>query len=612
MRAFARLLDCLVYTQSRNRKVALLGHYFRTAPDPDRGWALAALTDGVPIRLPLRRMLSDLVTRFIDPTLYRLSRDYVGDTAETVALLWPDDHAVVSSIPKASAVSVSSMDRKRDDDEHKKPTQLVLEFTPPPTPPRQGEGRSGSSPSPLRGGVRGGGDVGHNSGEPPELSLGAVVEAMADGTTAERTERLGHLLDQLDASGRWALLKLIGGAPRVGVSARLARTALAESYARDVSEIEEVWHALEPPYLELFQWLDGKTERPDPGAKPVFRPVMLAHPIEEEDWPRLSPEDFSAEWKWDGIRVQVAARGGDVRMFSRQGDDVSGAFPEIRSAFQGHDCVVDGELLIMRDGKIAPFNDLQQRLNRKSVTQKMMTAYPPYVRLYDLLFDGEEDLRALSFGERRARLEAWHSKHHPRLTDVSPLVPFKSFDELGVLWSSARAEGIEGLMLKRRASPYQAGRVKGEWFKWKRAALTLDCVLMYAQRGSGKRSSYYSDYTFGVWRTDENGERQLVPVGKAYSGFTDEELLAIDKWIRGHTTETFGPVRAVEPELVFEVAFDAVQESTRHKSGVAMRFPRIHRIRWDKPAAEADTLEAVQKIMGGGAAAGAAAPSDLV
>ncbi len=609
MRAFASLLDCLVYTQSRNRKIALLGHYFRTAPDPDRGWALAALTDGVPIRLPLRRMLTDLVSRFIDPTLYRLSRDYVGDTAETVSLLWPDDRKVVPPTDK----EMSESRRERSDNNSEKPKQLVLEFAPTPNPSPQGGGeQEGTSPLPSTGRGRGWGEAGHNSGEVPALSLGAVIDAMADGTTAERTERLGHLLDQLNASGRWALLKLLGGAPRVGVSARLARTALAESYGRDVSEIEEIWHALAPPYLELFQWLDGKAERPDPGAKPVFRPVMLAHPIEEEDWPRLSPEDFAAEWKWDGIRVQVAARGGDVRMFSRQGDDISGAFPEIRSAFQGHDCVVDGELLIMRDGAIAPFNDLQQRLNRKSVTPKIMTAYPPFVRLYDLLFDGPEDLRALSFGERRERLESWHAKHHPRLTDVSPLVDFKSFDELGALWSSARAEGIEGLMLKRRASTYQAGRVKGEWFKWKRAALTLDCVLMYAQRGSGKRSSYYSDYTFGVWRTDENGDRQLVPVGKAYSGFTDEELLLIDKWIRGHTTETFGPVRAVEPELVFEVAFDAVQESTRHKSGVAMRFPRIHRIRWDKPAAEADSLESVLKLTGGGATANAAAPSDLV
>ncbi|RUO99921.1 cisplatin damage response ATP-dependent DNA ligase [Hyphomicrobium sp.] len=580
MRAFARLMDCLVYTQSRNRKVALLGHYFRSAPDPDRGWALAALTDGVPIRMPLRRMLSDLVSRFIDPVLYRLSRDYVGDTAETVSLLWPDDRVIVPEPPAETRVEADAS----------KPRQLRLALEPRADVPELLAAK-----------------IGDNSGELPELSLGAVVAAMANGTTAERTERLGHLLDQLDATGRWALLKLIGGAPRVGVSARLARTALAESYSRDVSEIEEIWHALTPPYLDLFQWLEGNADRPDPGAKPVFRPVMLAHPVEEEDWPRLAPEDFIAEWKWDGIRVQIAARSGDVKMFSRQGDDISAAFPEIRSAFQDQDCVADGELLVMRDGEIAPFNDLQQRLNRKSITAKMMQMYPPHVRLYDLLFDGQEDLRTLPFEDRRARLEAWHAQHHPPLTDVSQLVGFKTFAELGELWSSARAEGIEGLMLKRRAGPYQAGRVKGEWFKWKRAALTLDCVLMYAQRGSGKRSSYYSDYTFGVWKTDDNGDRQLVPVGKAYSGFTDEELLILDKWIRGHTTEAFGPVRAVEPELVFEVAFDAVQSSTRHKSGVAMRFPRIHRIRWDKPAAEADTIESVLKLIGGASSEAAAA-----
>jgi DNA ligase-1 len=567
MRAFARLLDCLVYTQSRNRKVALLGRYFRATPDPDRGWALAALTDGVPVRLPLRRMLMDLVSRFIDPVLYRLSRDYVGDTAETVALLWPDDSSV------SSLVSTRSDEDVGDNSE-----TLSLDLTPPALPPSQ---------------------ISNGECQPTALTLGRVINAMSDGTTAERTERLGRLLDQLDASGRWALLKLLGGAPRVGVSARLARTALAECYGRDVSEIEEIWHALQPPYLELFAWLDGKSDRPDPGSKPVFRPVMLAHPIEDDDWPRLLPEDFVAEWKWDGIRVQVAARGSDVRMFSRQGDDISAAFPEIRAAFIGADCVTDGELLVMRNGEIAPFNDLQQRLNRKTVTAKMMSAYPPHVRLYDLLFDDHEDLRALPFSERRARLEAWHAEHHPPLTDVSPLVSFATFGELGTLWSSARAEGIEGLMLKRRDSTYQAGRIKGEWFKWKRAALTLDCVLMYAQRGSGKRSSYYSDYTFGVWRAGDGGEPELVPVGKAYSGFTDEELLLLDRWIRNHTTETFGPVRAVEPGLVFEVAFDAVQTSTRHKSGVAMRFPRIHRIRWDKPAAEAETLETVKRLIGG-------------
>ena len=545
MRAFATLLDGLVYTQSRNRKTALLAAYFRNTPDPDRGWALAALTDGVAIRLPLRRMVGDLTSRFIDPVLYKMSRDYVGDTAETVALLWPDIKSDIKS-----------------------------------------DNKSDIKPDPLSAADRGNGP-----------SIDSVIRTMSSGTAAERTEALGGFLNQLDVSGRWALLKLLGGAPRVGVSARLAKTALAEAFTHDLKDIEELWHALDAPYTSLFAWLEGHGPKPDPGSKPVFRPVMLAHPVEAEDWPKLDAHDFAAEWKWDGIRVQIAARGGDVRMFSRQGDDISLAFPEIRSAFVAQDCVADGELLVVRAGVIAPFNDLQQRLNRKTVTLKMLRDYPAHVRLYDLLFDSAGDLRLLPFSRRRARLEAWHAAHAPPLTDLSALVPFETFDDLNALWSSARAEGIEGLMLKRRDSAYQAGRIKGQWFKWKRAALTLDCVLMYAQRGSGKRSSFYSDYTFGIWRTSDGGNRELVPVGKAYSGFTDDELRQLDKWIRGHTTETFGPVRAVEPGLVFEVAFDAVQASTRHKSGVAMRFPRIHRIRWDKPAADADTLETVKALV---------------
>jgi len=324
----------------------------------------------------------------------------------------------------------------------------------------------------------------------------------------------------------------------------------------------------------------------------VFRPVMLAHPIEESDWAGLLPDEIAAEWKWDGIRVQIAAKGGAARLYSRAGDDVSAAFPDIVTAFTASEGVLDGELLVLRDGVVAPFNDLQQRLNRKAVTGKMLDDYPAHVRLYDLLFDGPEDLRELSFMERRARLETWHRRWTPARCDLSALVSFSDFAELERHWQGARENGIEGLMLKRKASPYLSGRPKGHWYKWKRAALTLDCVLMYAQRGSGKRSSYYSDYTFGVWKGDG-----LVPVGKAYSGFTDDELLKLDRWIRTNTTERFGPVRAVPPGLVFEVAFDGVQPSARHKSGVALRFPRIHRIRWDKPAGEADTLDTAIRLI---------------
>jgi DNA ligase-1 len=533
---FANLLDCLTTTPSRNGKLGLLAEYFRTAPDPDRGYALAALTDGLFPRLPVRRALAELMTGRIDPVLYQMSRDYVGDTAETVSLLWPEKR---SRHPPPGLAEVVA----------------ALELVP------------GNAVAPV----------------------------------------LGDFLDRLDVRGRWALLKLIGGAPRVGVSARLARTALAQMSGHDLAEIEEIWHALQPPYPDLFAWLDGRAPRPDAAGKPVFRPLMLAHPIEEGDWAGLSPSDIAAEWKWDGVRVQIVASGGDVRIFSRTGDDISGSFPEIVAAFQPFEAVLDGELLVVRDGIVAPFNDLQQRLNRKTVTAKMLRDYPAFVRLYDILIDDGSDARALPFEERRLLLESWVERHRPRLADVSALVQFEDFKQLDELWGSAREAGIEGLMLKRRSSPYLSGRPKGHWWKWKRAALTIDCVLMYAQRGSGKRSSFYSDYTFGVWRDvlNEDGvaRRELVPVGKAYSGFTDEELVRLDRFIRNHTVEQFGPVRAVEQTMVLEIAFDAVFPSTRHKSGLAMRFPRVHRIRWDKPAAEADTLETAQKLVVTGAQA---------
>lgn len=523
MQRFAELLNRLVYTPSRNRKLDLLAEYFGSTPDPDRGYGLAALTDGLFFRLPLRRILAELLEPHVDPVLYQLSRDYVGDTAETVALLWPDT----------------------------------------------------------------------NTGPPPSLT--EVVETISRTGPVGTARVVAGFLDRLDADGRFALLKLLTGALRTGVSSRLAKTGLAQWAGREVGEIEEVWHGLAPPYAALFAWLEGRAERPDAVDRPVFRPFMLAHPIEDADWPGLDPAEFLAEWKWDGIRVEIVAGKRGTRLYSRGGDDASAAFPEIIEAFAALEVVADGELLVLRDGEVRPFNDLQQRLNRKTVTPRLLDQCPAHLRLYDLLMVEGEDLRPLPLVARRLRLEAWHGAAKPPRSDLSELIEFSSFGELEELWAGARQRGIEGLMLKRKSSPYIAGRPKGHWFKWKRTPLTLDCVLMYAQRGSGKRSSYYSDYTFGAWRDGESGA-ELVPVGKAYFGFTDEELIQLDRFIRNHTRERFGPVRAVEPLLVLEVAFDAVQPSTRHKSGLAMRFPRINRIRWDKPAAEADRLETLAAL----------------
>jgi DNA ligase 1 len=355
--------------------------------------------------------------------------------------------------------------------------------------------------------------------------------------------------------------------------------------------VEEVWHGLAPPYLSLFAWLEKRAPRPDPAQAPVFRPPMLAHPLEAGDLVGMQPADWRAEWKWDGIRVQLVATEGGRRLYSRGAEDISGAFPEIVGAMDFH-AVLDGELLVVRDGQAAPFAHLQQRLNRKVVSPRMMAEYPAGIRLYDLLFEATEDVRPLSFDVRRARLETWYARTRPARMDLSELIRFSSLDELMVLRDGARAASIEGLMLKRGDAAYVPGRVRGLWWKWKRDPLSIDAVLMYAQRGHGKRSSYYSDYTFGVWRDDE-----LVPVGKAYFGFTDQELAFLDRWIRNHTVARFGPVREVEKSLVLEVAFDAAQLSNRHKSGVALRFPRIARIRTDKPAAEADRLENLMALV---------------
>jgi DNA ligase-1 len=530
MRAFAELLDRLVFTPSRNGKIVLLRRYFQTEPDPDRGIGLAAVAGELSFTAAKPSLIRDLAASRTDPVLFGWSYDYVGDLAETVALMWPAQ-----------------------------PTDAP--------PPR----------------------------------LCEVVDTLENAPKTALPGIVAGWLDASDPSVRFALLKLITGALRVGVSGRLAKVALAEVGRVDPDQVEEVWHGLAPPYLPLFAWLEGRAPRPDPAEAPVFRPLMLAYPLENADVAGLDASQFRAEWKWDGIRVQLVSTKGGRRLYSRGADDISGAFPDILEAVNFH-AVLDGELLVIRDGVVAPFADLQQRLNRKGVTPKMMADFPAGVRLYDILFDGLEDVRPLGFDARRARLEAWHARVRPAHMDLSTLIQFGCLEELSALRLGARAASMEGIMLKRAESPYVPGRVKGLWWKWKRDPHTLDAVLMYAQRGHGKRSSYYSDYTFGVWKGDE-----LVPVGKAYFGFTDEELAWLDRWIRNHTVARFGPVREVEKSLVLEVAFDAAQLSTRHKSGVAMRFPRIARIRRDKPAAEADRLEHVMALVEDRASGGDAA-----
>ncbi|MES2096436.1 MAG: cisplatin damage response ATP-dependent DNA ligase [Pseudomonadota bacterium] len=522
MHAFAQLLDSLIYTRSRNAKLRLIGDYLTATPDPDRGWAIAALTGDLDLKTVKPAVIRALIEERVDPVLFRMSRDYVGDTAETVALLWP------------------------------------------------------------------GADDG--TGEP--LSVSNVVDTLNRLSRSDAPAALAAMLDRMDAEERFALLKMATGGLRIGVSARLAKTALAQAFSVEVDAVEEVWHALAPPYAELFDWVEGRGAQPTSDDVPVFRPFMLAHPLEEL---RVDLNDYAAEWKWDGIRVQIVHVAGETRLYSRAGDDITGSFPDVASAFVTPG-VVDGELMVkgeVQGGEAASFNALQQRLGRKIVSGKMLADYPAFVRLYDILFDGPEDVRPLPWTGRRERLEAFVGQLDPGRFDLSALIDAQDFAALEQIRAGARDAAIEGVMLKRRDSDYVAGRRTGLWYKWKRDPLTADCVMMYAQRGIGRRSSFYSDYTFGCWT--EEGE--LLPVGKAYSGITDEELKMLDSFVRNHTTGRFGPVREVDKTLVLEVAFDSIHESKRHKSGVAMRFPRIHRIRTDKPAAEADRIDTLRRMI---------------
>ncbi|MGZ5827451.1 MAG: cisplatin damage response ATP-dependent DNA ligase [Xanthobacteraceae bacterium] len=591
MNRFAALLDRLSYEPSRNGKLRLITDYFRGVPDPDRGYALAALTGALSFQHAKAGMIRTLIAERTDPELFAMSYDYVGDLSETVALMWPT-HTTLRSRDSVVAVSV--------------PSPLV------------GEGQGGGSLS--RNGARntptpnpspqGGGEQSAARGD-ISPSLTDVVTTLATLGKAQLPAQLARWLDELDEIGRWALLKLVTGALRIGVSARLAKTAVAALGEKEADEIELVWPGLTPPYLDLFAWVEGRADKPASSNPAPFRPVMLSHAIEETDFAALNPAEFSAEWKWDGIRVQaVAGRkpGGDrvARLYSRTGEDISGSFPDLADALQ-FDGAIDGELLILREGRVQSFNVLQQRLNRKTVTSKLLAEFPAHLRAYDLLYEGADDLRELRLSERRVRLEKLVKKIAQPHIDLSTQISFATWEDLAraranpaEAGAGVDADAIEGVMIKKKDSLYLPGRPKGPWWKWKRDPFTVDAVLMYAQRGHGKRSSYYSDYTFGVWTKGESGD-ELVPVGKAYFGFIDAELLEIDRFVRRNTTDRFGPVREVthdgEKGLVFEVAFEGLQRSTRHKSGVAMRFPRISRLRWDKPPRDADRLETLEAIL---------------
>ena len=518
MKAFSNLLSDLILTSSRNRKLSLLAEYFSSTPDPDRGYALAALTGSLNFKNIKASFFKELIKEKKDEYLFDLSYDYVGDLAETVSLLW---------------------DQKKD----------------------------GNMPS-----------------------LSSLFERLTKSKNEELKSDVIDILDMSTSDQRWAFIKLFTGGLRIGVSSRIVKQALANYGDVDLEQIEKIWHGLQLPYINLFAWLEKKGPKPKISIYDVFHPMMLAHPlVMEKDLTAANPKDFVAEYKWDGIRVQIVSHSEGCRLYSRTGDEVSKSFPEIIKAIKGN-FVLDGELLAGNNTEPKTFNDLQQRLNKKAPTQKFIDTNPCFIKVYDVLFFNGIDLRDKPLSERKKVLNSYFSSNRSPLF-LSETIEFETWKFLDKIRDISDSQVHEGVMIKSISSLYIAGRPRGKWFKWKRNPKNVDAIIMYAQRGHGKRSSFYSDYTFGVF----NKERELVPIGKAYSGFTDEELTRLDKFVRTKSVNRFGPVREVEKTLVVEIAFDDMSFSKRHKSGIALRFPRFKRIRWDKPTNEVETLEQIKK-----------------
>lgn len=533
MKAFAALYQRLDRSTATLDKRAALVEYFRNAAAHDAAWALYLLSGGKVGGARRRIAASGELRAWISeesglpPWLVEDSYAQVGDLAETLTLLLDDPAVPAEDRPLADWIE-----------------QHLLAVA--------------NQPEPVR--------------------HAAVLAGWR----------------QLPSAQRLAFNKLLTGALRVGVSQRLVQQALAELSGLDIARIAQRMLGDWVPSPGVLATLLSPEELPSDRQQPY--PFFLASPLEGEPAERLGAiADWLLEWKWDGIRLQVLRRNGDVALWSRGEERLDGRFPEIEDAAARlpEGCVLDGELLAWDDAADLPraFTALQTRIQRRKPGAATLRNTPVRVLAYDLLERDGADLRALPLQQRRTQLaDVIGALDDPRI-QLSPAVSADDWQHAAALRDSARERGVEGLMLKRSESTYQSGRRRGDWWKWKVDPLTIDAVLLYAQAGHGRRSTLYTDYTFGVWDGDA-----LVPVAKAYSGLDDKEILALDRWIRANTRERFGPVRSVRAEQVFELGFEAVNRSARHKSGIAVRFPRILRWRQDKPAAEADVLATLQAL----------------
>ena len=550
MEAFACLYAELDATTSTHAKLAALDRYFRAARPADAAWAAYFLAGGRPRRPVPSGVLRDvaIAASGLPQWLFDECYQAVGDFAETVAHVLPPP----ARITRAGLAEWMAA--------------RVL---------------------PLRGLA------------PPEVAA-----------------RLRDYLDELDAPGRFLLLKLLGGGFRVGVSRLLVTRALASLAGIDPKLVAQRligYTAIErQPDVDAYQALIAPAGTVGSAQAHPY-PFFLAHPLHGPIEMLGDAGEWLVEWKWDGIRAQLVRRGGTTCLWSRGEELITDRFPELAALGEAlpDGTVLDGEIVVIKDGRVAPFAALQTRIGRKSLSAKILHAAPAVLLAYDLLEQQGMDLRGVSQVERRSRLARLVEDAAAERLQLSPLIALPSWKAYAALRDESRARGVEGFMLKHRDARYGVGRTKdiGTWWKWKIDPMTVDAVLVYAQRGHGRRASLYTDYTFAVWDA-RDGERRLTPFAKAYSGLTDDEIRAVDAIIRRTTIEKFGPVRSVTPTLVFELGFEGIQRSPRHKSGLAVRFPRILRWRNDKPIDDADTIDALRALLGVARGTGSGADPD--
>jgi len=437
--------------------------------------------------------------------------------------------------------------------------------------------------------------VGDGDGSDRSLAYWVEERLLPMGGLDDEAQRAAMLRawSELDELQRFAWNKWITGGMRLGVSKRLVVRAIEKASGIEAAILEHRLMGRWKPSGAAYEALISEVEGGELTSRPY--PFLLAHPLPDGADELGERSDWQVEWKWDGIRAQVIRRAGETFLWTRGEELVTDRYPEIRAAALAlrDGTALDGELLAWRDGAPLPFSRLQRRIGRKKLSGKILREIPVRFLAYDLLESGGEDLRSKPLSRRRGELEDLIRGEGDETLGLSSVVDASSWDELAELHAGARELGVEGFMLKRLDAPYSVGRPRGVWWKWKVEPMTVDAVLLYAQRGHGRRSSFYTDYTFAVWE----GEK-LVPFAKAYSGLSNEEIRRVDRFVRQNTLERFGPVRSVKPELGFEIAFEAIELSSRHKSGIAVRFPRIARWREEMTAADADRLESVRQLLG--------------